>query len=446
MVPVISKTGKKLMPTSEYRARKLLARGKAVIDRYHPFTIRLTEREDGDTQPIEITIDTGYAHIGNSVKTEKHELSAVEVRPLADEKKRHNDRLMYRRQRRSRLRHRKPRFDNRKRKTDWLPPSLEHRKDQNLAYLKRLMEVVPITSITMEMGQFDTQVLKAVEEGTPIPEGKDYQRGERYGIATLREAVFTRDGYTCQCCGRNIEDGAVLHVHHIQYRSMGGSNRMGNLITVCDKCHTPKNHKPGGKLWNWKPRVKSFAGATFMTAVRWMMYRKVREMYPDVEVHITYGAETKERRRILGIPKSHVNDAFVMGIFHPKHRCRPVIFQKKRRNNRILERFYDAKYIDSRDGSKKSGQQLFNGRTNRNHNTDTENLHKYRKEKISSGRRSIRRQRYPIQPHDIVRYHGHDVETTGCYHYGTGLLIHGASVSISKVRFRKYSGGYYQTT
>ena len=67
MVPVISKTGKKLMPTSEYRARKLLTRGKAVIDRYHPFTIRLTEREDGDTQPIEIAIDTGYAHIGNSV-------------------------------------------------------------------------------------------------------------------------------------------------------------------------------------------------------------------------------------------------------------------------------------------------------------------------------------------------------------------------------------------
>lgn len=446
MVPVISKTGKKLMPTSEYRARKLLARGKAVIDRYHPFTIRLTEREDGDTQPIEIAIDTGYAHIGNSVKTEKHELSAVEVRPLADEKKRHNDRLIHRKQRRSHLRHRKPRFDNRKKKDGWLPPSMEHRKDQNLAYLKQLMEVVPITSITMEMGQFDTQVLKAVEEGTPIPEGTDYQRGERYGIATLREAVFTRDGYTCQCCGRKAEDGAILHVHHIRYRSMGGSNQMGNLITACDKCHTPKNHKPGGKLWSWKPRVKSFASATFMTAVRWMMYRKVRSMYPDVEVHITYGAETKERRRAMDISKSHVNDAFVMGLFHPKHRCRPVIFQKKRRNNRILEKFYDAKYIDSRDGSKKSGQQLFNGRTNRNHNTDTENLHKYRKKKLSSGRRSIRRQRYPIQPHDIVRYHGRNVETTGCHHYGTWLLIHGASVSVSKVRFRKYSGGYYQTT
>ena len=434
------------MPTSEYRARKLLAGGKAVIDRHRPFAIRLTKREDGETQPIEIAIDTGYAHIGNSVKTKRHELSAVEVRPLADEKKRRNDRLMYRRQRRSRLRRRKPRFDNRRRKNDWLPPSLEHRKDQNLAYLKQLMEVVPITSITMEMGQFDTQVLKALEEGSPIPQGKDYQRGERYGIATLREAVFTRDGYTCRCCGRNVEEGAILHVHHIRYRSMGGSDRMGNLVTVCEECHTPKNHKPGGKLWNWKPNVKSFADATFMTTIRWMMYRMVRTMCPDAEVHITYGAETKERRRAMDVSKSHVNDAFVMGMFHPKHRCRPVMLQKKRRNNRILEKFYDAKYVDSRDGSKKSGQQLFNGRTNRNHSTDSENLHKYRKEQISSGRRSIRSQRYPVQPHDIVRYRGRDAETSGCHCHGTRLLIHGVSVAVHKVRLCKYSGGYYQTT
>ena len=32
------------MPTSEYRARKLLAGGKAVIDRHRPFAIRLTKR------------------------------------------------------------------------------------------------------------------------------------------------------------------------------------------------------------------------------------------------------------------------------------------------------------------------------------------------------------------------------------------------------------------
>lgn len=47
MVAVLSKTGIRLMPTSSYRARKLLARKKAVIAGYRPFTIRLTERESG---------------------------------------------------------------------------------------------------------------------------------------------------------------------------------------------------------------------------------------------------------------------------------------------------------------------------------------------------------------------------------------------------------------
>ena len=42
------------------------------------------------------------------------------------------------------------------------------------------------------MGNFDTQVLKAKEEGRPLPQGVDYQHGERYSIATLREAVFAR--------------------------------------------------------------------------------------------------------------------------------------------------------------------------------------------------------------------------------------------------------------
>ena len=42
-VAVISKTGERLMPTSEYRARKLLKSGKAIKYSYHPFTIQLTD-------------------------------------------------------------------------------------------------------------------------------------------------------------------------------------------------------------------------------------------------------------------------------------------------------------------------------------------------------------------------------------------------------------------
>ena len=446
-VAVMSKTGMRLMPTSEYRARKLLKSKKATVYGHHPFTIQLTERKTGDVQPVELCMDTGYLHIGTSVKSEKHEYLGVQIDTLTDEKQKHDTCRMYRRQRRSRKRYRQSRFNNRKRNDGWIAPSLEHKKDIHIQIISRISNVMPVTNITLEMGNFDTQVLKALEEGNPLPQGIDYQHGERYGIATLREAVFSRDKYTCQCCGRTIADGAILHVHHIIYRSRGGTNCMSNLATVCDRCHTPANHKPGGKLYNWKPKIASFKGATYMTTIRWKLYNEVKYKFPDVKIHITYGAETKERRRVFDITKSHINDAFVMGQFHPKHRSKPVCYKKKRRNNRCLEKFYDAKYIDSRDGKKKSGQELFNGRINRNHKKDSENLHQYRRQKVSAGRRTIRKQHYSIQPHDIVVFNKQQFETSGCHCNGTRaiLLLQKKSVAIKKLSIYKYAGGYFKS-
>ena len=50
-VPVVSKTGKPLMPCSPRRARKLLEKGKAVKRWCRGFFyIKLTEREDGSVQ------------------------------------------------------------------------------------------------------------------------------------------------------------------------------------------------------------------------------------------------------------------------------------------------------------------------------------------------------------------------------------------------------------
>lgn len=64
MVAVVTNTGKPLMPTSPYRARKLLKKGKAKIFRYRPFTIMIVDRSDGEVQDIEYKSDTGYLHVG----------------------------------------------------------------------------------------------------------------------------------------------------------------------------------------------------------------------------------------------------------------------------------------------------------------------------------------------------------------------------------------------
>jgi Holliday junction DNA helicase RuvB len=49
----------------------------------------------------------------------------------------------------------------------------------------------------------------------------------------LRARVLTRDGQRCCCCGSRHD----LMVHHIVYRSKGGSTRACNLITLCMRCH-----------------------------------------------------------------------------------------------------------------------------------------------------------------------------------------------------------------
>ncbi len=50
----------------------------------------------------------------------------------------------------------------------------------------------------------------------------------------LRKAVYRRDGWQCQKCGAK---NTQLCVHHQTPLSVGGSNDMNNLITLCKNCH-----------------------------------------------------------------------------------------------------------------------------------------------------------------------------------------------------------------
>lgn len=185
-------------------------------------------------------------------------------------------------------------------------------------------EVMPITRAYFEMGQFDTQVVAAVQAGKPLPTGLAYQHGPRYGYNSLRAAVFARDGHTCQVCGKGVKKGVILVVHHLGFSTGDHTDRMSNLLTVCTDCHTSKNHKPGGKLWDLKPKLPPFTVATFMTAVRWNMIKKLKEAAPEVEFHFSYGQATKEMREQMGIKKTHANDAYALGTFHPKWRGHTV--------------------------------------------------------------------------------------------------------------------------
>jgi len=48
-----------------------------------------------------------------------------------------------------------------------------------------------------------------------------------------RFEIIEADGFRCRFCGRDN----YLHVHHIKYRSEGGSDDRSNLITLCGRHH-----------------------------------------------------------------------------------------------------------------------------------------------------------------------------------------------------------------
>ncbi|WP_298840059.1 RNA-guided endonuclease IscB [Clostridium sp.] len=394
MVYVINLNGKPLMPTNRYaKVRVLLKENKAKVVNSKPFTIQLLYSSTEFVKLATLGIDSGYLNIGYSVLTNNKELISGEVKLLKGMSERLKEKRMYRIIRRNRLRYRKPRFDNRKRSTGWLAPSVQHKYDSHIRFIDKLKKIVPISNIIIEVANFDTHLLK-----NPNISGEEYQNGEQNNFFNLREYVLHRDGHKCQnpnC--KNKDKNIILQVHHLAFWKKDRTDRPGNLLTLCTNCHISKNHKENGFLWGWEPKVKSFKDATFMSTVRWRLVNTFGYKH-------TYGYDTKLKRIALKLDKTHYNDAFCIAGGNVQSRVELLIYEQIKRNNRSLEKFYDSKIIDTRTGKKVSGVELFNGRRTRNKNLNSEDLRTYRGEKISKGQRRIRTKRYFYQPGDLVKY------------------------------------------
>jgi len=437
MVYVVSHEGNPLMPTYRHnKVSKLLDERKAVVISNNPFTIQLLYQTETEvTQPITLGIDAGYQKVGYSAITDQEELIGGELELLHGMKKRIADAAMYRGQRRGRLRHREPRFDNRARDEGWLAPSIQHKLDSHIRLIEKVLGLMPVTSIIIEVASFDTQLLK-----NPGIRGKEYQQGELMDFWNTREYVLHRDKHKCQnpdCT--NKSEQPTLETHHIIYRRNNGSDAHWNLVTLCSKCHTPQAHDTW--LKDWKPKYKGFKAETFMSMVRW----KLIELLSEYNVTHTYGYETKVKRLALGLDKTHANDAFVIAGGTTQARCKQINFAQRRRNNRCLEKWYDAKYTDNRTGKPEKAAILNNGRRTRNKNKTKpeDNLKVFRGEKLSKGRRSIRKQRYPYQPGDKVLFEGKRYTVTGAHCKGKSVILKetGKSVAGSKLTHLSYGKG-----
>lgn len=346
MVYVQDIDSKPMMPTTRHgKVRRLLKANKATVVNLCPFTIQLTYKSTDHKQPVTLGIDAGAKHIGFSATTEKEELFACETILRTDIVDLLSTRSQNRRTRRSRLRYRKPKFNNRvfSKKKGWVAPSVKQRIDSHLNEVNEIHKILPITKIVIEAAQFDTHKMK-----NPNISGIDYQNGEQLGFWNVREYVLFRDGHKCSYCKGKSKD-LILNIHHIESRKTGGDSP-SNLITLCETCHK-EYHK--GNIDLKVRRGKSLCGAAIMGIMKWRLYDELKSRYSNVSM--TFGYITKYNRIKYGIEKSHTSDAFVISKnFNAKRIEYQYLKRLVRRHNRQIHKMKILK-----GGKKKNNQAPF---------------------------------------------------------------------------------------
>ena len=326
----------------------------------------LAEFCENQTQDITFGIDPGYINIGFSAITDKKELASGVV--ILDNKtsSRLTERNMYRKHKREKLWYRKPRFLNRKNmKKGWLPPSIQRRYDAHLRIISLYKSILPITKIIIEVSNFDIQKIN-----NQNIDGIDYQKLDVNNFKNIKSYLFEREKGICQLCNTKIEKGERIEIHHKQQRNEGGTDSAKNLALTHEKCH--KNlHKKGLKLQT----SKQFKAETFMTTI------KSRFISDIPNLNITFGYLTSIKRNEQNLKKTHYNDAFIIAGGTTQERISSIEILQKHKNNRSLQL--------NRKGFKPA----------------------------------IRRQRYKIQPKDLIWINGIKHTAKGTHQLGNRVVV-----------------------
>lgn len=326
MVYVLNKDGQPLMPTNRHgKVKHLLKSGKAKVVKRCPFTIRLLYESTNYTQKLTLGVDTGSDTIGTAVSKDNGDIiymSEVIVRNNITDKMK--QRAKYRRNRRNRkTRYRKARFLNRKNsiKSDRFNPTMISKFHSHVKEIEYIKSILPITEMVFETGQFDMHLMKNPGLANPKVRHWGYQKGTNYGFENTKAMILNRDNYTCQCCKGKHKD-SKLEVHHIVFRSQGGSDEESNLITLCHTCH--KNLHSGKIKPNLKGKKKgTLKYATQMNSIRKQLFR----IYPNAVE--TFGYVTKANRLHLGVAKEHYYDACTIATQGNAFNVKSNLYKKK---------------------------------------------------------------------------------------------------------------------
>lgn len=264
-------------------------------------------------QPLEIKIDPGSKCTGLAILCGSKLIWAAELTHRGTTiKAALLFRCQLRRGRRSRkTRYRPARFLNRTRPKGWLAPSLQHRVDTTLTWVRKLMRVSTIQLITQELIRFDMQQMV-----NPEISSAEYQQGTLAGYE-CREYLLEKWDWKCSYCGvENVQ----LQIEHIISRAKSGSNRVSNLCLACESCNQKKGTLDIEIFLAKKPdllkRILSQAkrplrDAAAVNSTRWALFTALKDT--GLSVTTGTGGQTKFNRVRLGLEKRHYLDAACVG-------------------------------------------------------------------------------------------------------------------------------------
>jgi hypothetical protein len=376
-VHVLSQEGQPLMPMHPAKARKLLKAGRSrpVKSGTGYFTIQLNYPTTLYVQPIIVGIDMGSNRVPIAAITNRRVVYAKEKLLRGDIASRLEERRSSRRQRRAKLRYRKPRFDNRvkqkcarcginnvprtwkeaklktgtskkrirvgraslcricqgqkgvHRKEHILPPSVKARADAILVDIDKLSKSLPISKIIVEVAEFDMQKM-----ANPDISGEEYQQGTLQG-ENLRSYLFLIYKHKCAYC-KGLSGDKVLEIEHVYPRSKNGSDKLSNLVVSCRTCNIAKGRLSSeqwmkrlevsgseidqrrlSSLKGIKKRselIKGFQYSALTQSYKNYLLSELKWRYKTKKLSITYGYITKFNRKRLALEKSQINDAMII--------------------------------------------------------------------------------------------------------------------------------------
>jgi len=314
---VLDANGKQLSPTNENKGWYLIRKNRAVLTQKFPMVIQLikvVDDADLDNSEIILGIDDGSKNVGigivlNGEMKQKPVFKAV-IEHRDDVKDLMDSRRGYRKYRRSHKRYRPVRFNNRasSKRKGRLAPTIKQKKEAILRVVNRLSQWIRFDRIVLEDVQID---IRALTDGYK-PYRWQYQESNRLD-ENLRIAALIRDKFTCQMCGAG---NCLLEAHHITPRKFKGAGTVGNLITLCNGCHTSIKDKEmefSTKFYS----IIDGRNIRFDYAQHVMQGKHYLrgELEKIAKLDLTNGADTANKRIDHGIEKTHENDAlFIAGL------------------------------------------------------------------------------------------------------------------------------------